>query len=145
MGITSLDPLQSAWTWASGLRDAVGEASLMSATLPDSAASRRLARPWLRPRVCIPRRGCPGVTQGLLCRESSLSLLPKVARSVSCLHFPLFLHPCPSLHHLWHIFSPLSYPFFLIPILLPLIISLFFRSLVRHCHSYPYPVSNHKR
>lgn len=140
MGISSLDLLQSAWAWASGLHDAGGEAPLISATLP---VSRRPARPWLR-RVFAHRGGRSAWRHSApplkVCYAENLPcrFWPRAPRSVSCLHFPLFL-AFPSLHRLWHgLSSALSSPSFLYFILLRFIFSVFL-SLVRHCHSYPYP------
>lgn len=92
MGISSLDLLQSAWAWASGLHDAGGEAPLISATLP---VSRRPARPWLR-RVFAHRGGRSAWRHSApplkVCYAENLPwrFWPRAPRSVSCLHFPLF-------------------------------------------------------
>lgn len=125
MGISSLDLLQSAWAWASGLHDAGGEAPLISATLP---VSRRPARPWLR-RVFAHRGGRSAWRHSApplkVCYAENLPcrFWPRAPRSVSCLHFPLFL-AFPSLHRLWHVlFSALSSPSFLYFILLRFIFS----------------------
>lgn len=118
-----------------------------------AAKLSKSAPPYLCPAV-PPGLGCDaclhtaeGALPGVTPRRPSRSVMRRISLGASGqgrlvlfrAFISLFFLAFPSLHRLWHVlFSALSSSSFLYFILLRFISSVFL-SLVRHCHSYPYP------